>query len=93
MNDIQELLILISKLEKQLSKYKWIDVLDKLPKYDGEYETTVVTRYGFNDIQPGVYINVRLIYVNGVWKNMYFQEVPYYEVIAWKCIDEVYRRN
>ena len=71
----------------------WIPISDRLPIYDGEFETTVKTLKGFQGIEPDVILNVRMVYSSDVWKNLWFQEVPFWEVIAWKEIDEPYQQN
>lgn len=82
----------IIRIIKQQQVYQvWISTFDKLPKYDGEYETTVKTLEGYKSIAPGVVLNVRMVFSSGVWKNQWFQEVPFWKVIAWKEIDEPYQ--
>lgn len=91
---IRYLKSVIGRLEAELDFYIWKDVKKKgLPKHVGEYECTVITLDGFHDIgiEAGVRLNVRLIYVNSIWKNQHFEEVPYYKVLAWKEISEPFK--
>lgn len=91
---IKELTNLISRLEKELDSHLWKDVKKKgLPLRNEEYECTVITLEGFESlgISSGIRLNVRLLFINGIWKNQHFEEVPYYQIIAWKNVSEPFK--
>lgn len=82
-------IIRIIKNHQRIDEWNPTDKI--MPKYDGEYEATVRTLPGFNRIAPGVVLNIRMVYVSGNWKSQWFQEIPYYEVLAWKEIGEPFK--
>ena len=83
-----ELLRTVWLLDDVIESLRWIPITERQPKYDGEYEATVRTLPGFNGIAPGVVLNIRIVYVCGKWKSQWFQEIPYYQVLAWREVAE-----
>ncbi len=86
-----ELLRTVWLLDDVIESLRWIPIKEGPPKYDGEYETTVRTLPGFNKIAPGVVLNIRMVYVSGKWKSEWFQEIPYFQVLAWREIAEPFK--
>nr|WP_288830542.1 hypothetical protein [uncultured Clostridium sp.] len=79
---------IIRIIKSQQRSDEWNPIDKKMPKYDGEYEVTVRTLPGFRKVAPGVLLNIRMVYVSGKWKSQWFQEIHYYQVLAWKEIAE-----
>ena len=77
-------IIRIIKSQQRIDEWNPINKI--MPKYDGEYEATVRTLPGFKRVAPGVFLNIRMVYVAGKWKSQWFQDIPYYEVLAWREI-------
>lgn len=82
---------IISIIKNQKRIDEWNPTEKIMPKHDGEYEATVRTLPGFNRIAPGVVLNIRMVYVSGKWKSERFQEIPYFQVLAWREIAEPYK--
>lgn len=86
-----ELLRAVWLLDDVLESLRWIPIKERQPKYDGEYETTVRTLPGFKGVSPGVVQNIRMVYVSEKWKSQWFQEIPYYQVLAWREVAEPFK--
>lgn len=86
-----ELIRAVWLLDDVLESLKWKPIKEGAPKYDGEYEVTVRTLPGFNMVAPGVVLNIRMVYVSSKWKSQWFQEIPYYEVLAWREVAEPFK--
>lgn len=77
---------------KQLRAEKadpWIPVSIKNPKYDGTYYCTVKVKEGIKGMQAGAVTGMECVFVNGIWKNDWFQEISHiFDVIAWYELPE-----
>ncbi len=82
---------IISIIKNQPKTDKWNPTDKILPEYSGEYEATVRTLPGFNGIASGIVQNIRMVYVSGKWKSQWFQEIPYYQVLAWRDVAEPFK--
>lgn len=77
---------------KNQSNDGWIPVDEKLPKYDETYYCTVKVKDGIKGMQSGIITGMECVYVNGKWKNVWFQEISHiFDVIAWRPLPKLYK--
>ena len=82
-------IVRIIKNQRKVNQWNPVDKI--MPKYSGENEATVRTLPGFKGIDPDIVQNIRMVYVSGKWKSQWFQDIPYYEVLAWREVAEPFK--